>query len=482
MDALCELTAVELAGKMRAREVSPVELLDSCLERIAAVNPALKAVVATDEAAARQAAEAVERAFAAGEDPGPLAGLPLGIKDLNETRGLKTTYGSLMYSDFVPQADCGVVASLRAAGASIFAKTNTPEFGAGANTTNKVYGTTGNPYDPDLTCAGSSGGSAVALSTSMLPLCNGSDLGGSLRTPAAYCGVVGLRPTPGTVPDETRVNAFSPLSVEGPMGRTVADCALLLSAMLRGNPGEPREPFAGRPEDAALLTDLPEVDPGTLKVAFSEDLGFAPVSEEVRGLFRNRRRAIGGLFAEAQDRDPELGEADRLFETLRGVNFVASYAGTYRSRPDSLGSNVRANVELGLKLTAEEIGWATAEHSRLFRRFVGLMEEVDLLIAPTASIQPFDKTRLYPEEIDGRRLPTYIAWVAITYGLSLTGHPVLCLPCGLDGNGLPFGLQIVGRRRQEGRLLAIGAALEQAFRKIPGCAAPKPDLAVLSAQ
>ncbi|SMF16527.1 Asp-tRNAAsn/Glu-tRNAGln amidotransferase A subunit [Tistlia consotensis] len=481
MAALCDLTAVELAKGMRARELSPVELLDSCLERIAAVNPTLNAVVATDEPGARKAAEAAEAAFAAGEDPGPLAGLPLGIKDLNETRGLKTTYGSLMYSEFVPTADCGVVASLRAGGGSIFAKTNTPEFGAGANTTNKVYGVTGNPYDPALTCAGSSGGSAVALATSMLPLCNGSDLGGSLRTPAGYCGVVGLRPTPGTVPDETRVNAFSPLSVEGPMGRTVADCALLLSAMLKGNTGEALDPYAGRPADASLLGALPEVDPGRLKVAFTEDLGFAPVSQQVRGLFRQRRQAIGGLFAEAQDRDPELGEADRLFETLRGLNFVASYAKTYRSKPESLGPNVKANVELGLKLGAEELGWAAAEHSRLFHRFVGFMEQVDLLIAPTASVQPFDKTQLYPAEVDGRKLPTYIAWVAITYGLSLTGHPVLCLPCGLDENGLPFGLQIVGRRRQEGRLLAIGAALERAFRDIPGCAAPKPDLARLAA-
>ncbi len=480
MSEPCELTAVELTKRMRKRELSPVELLDSCLARIAAVNPTLNAVVATDEPAARAAAEAAERAFAAGEDPGLLAGLPLGIKDLNETKGLRTTYGSLLFSDYVPKADCGVVASLRESAGGIFAKTNTPEFGAGANTTNKVYGVTGNPYDPALTCAGSSGGSAVALATSMLPLCNGSDLGGSLRTPAGYCGVVGLRPTPGTVPDETRVNAFSPLSVEGPMGRTAADVGLLLSAMLTGNSGEPLEPFAGRPEQADLLTALPEVDPGGLKVAFSEDLGFAPVSEQVRALFRNRRQAIGGLFAEAQDRDPELGDADRLFETLRGLNFVASYGTTYRSKPESLGPNVKANVELGLKLTSEDIGWATAEHSRLFRRFVQLMQEVDLLIAPTASVQPFDKTQLYPAEVDGRKLPTYIAWVAITYGLSLTGHPVLCLPCGLDENGLPFGLQIVGRRRQETRLLAIGQALEAAFRGIPGCAAPTPDIAALS--
>lgn len=480
MSSLCDLTAVELAKGMRAREISPVELFDSCLERIAAVNPTLNAVVATDESAGRAAAQAAERAFAAGEDPGPLAGLPLGIKDLNETKGLKTTYGSPMHADFVPKEDCGLVASLRAAGGSIFAKTNTPEFGAGANTTNKVYGVTGNPYDPALTCAGSSGGSAVALATSMLPLCNGSDLGGSLRTPASYCGVVGLRPTYGTVADETRANAFSPLSVEGPMGRTVADCALLLAGLLHANPAVEQDPFVATPERPADLTALPEVDPGRLKVAFSEDLGFAPVSQHVRGLFRQRRQAIGGLFAETQDRDPSFGDADRLFETLRGLNFVASYGKAYRTRPELLGPNVTANVELGLKLGVEDIGWAVAEQGQLFRRFADFMEEVDLLIAPAASVQPFDKTQLFPAEVDGKPLPTYIAWVAIAYGLTLTGHPVLCLPCGLDENGLPFGLQIVGRRRQESRLLAIGAALEAAFRGIPGCAAPKPDLAKLS--
>ncbi|WP_375596149.1 amidase family protein [Algihabitans albus] len=476
MTELCDRSAVELRALMRRREISPVELLNSCLARIAAVNPTLNAVVALDAPGARAAALDAEASFRADDTPPALTGLPVGIKDLNETKGLRTTFGSPLYADHVPLEDTGVVRRLRAAGGIVAAKTNTPEFGAGANTDNAVYGFTGNPFDPLKTCAGSSGGSAVALATSMLPLCNGSDLGGSLRTPAAFCGVVGLRPTPGLVAKTAPAVPTSPLSVEGPMGRSVADLALLLSALA----GEDPDDLYSRPFETAPLAELQPVDLGKLKVAVSEDLGFAPVDEEIRGLFRERVGAFRHLFRETQDRDPAMADANRVFEVLRSVGFLAAHLEKVERQPDKVGANVTANVKLGLTFDAKDVAWASERHGRIARDFSALMEEVDLLIAPGASAKPFAKGQSYPAEINGKPLDTYIHWVAISYGLTLTGHPVLCLPCGLDGDGMPFGLQIVGRRWDERRLLSIGAALERALAELPGCAPPRPDIAALS--
>jgi Asp-tRNA(Asn)/Glu-tRNA(Gln) amidotransferase A subunit family amidase len=477
MTELCDLSAVELARRMRAREVSPVELLESCLARIAAVNPALNAVVALDEAGARGAAQAAEATFRAGQGEAPLTGLPIGIKDLNETAGLRTTYGSPLFADFVPERDAGVVARLRAAGGIVAAKTNTPEFGAGANTDNAVYGFTGNPFDPRKSCAGSSGGSAVALATSMLPLANGSDLGGSLRTPAAFNGVVGLRPTPGLVPRTAPTVPTSPLSVEGPMGRSVADLALLLSG-LAGCDAD--DPFS-RPVDAERLAGIEPADLGGLTVAFSEDLGFAPVDGAVRRVFRERTAAFAHLFRDSGGRDPVMPDANRVFEILRGVGFLAAHLEKVESHPDKVGQNVTANVQLGLTHSARDVAWASRRHGEIARDFARFMGEVDLLIVPGASAPPFPKGQGHPTEIDGKPLETYIHWVAISYGLTLTGHPVLCLPCGTDADGMPFGLQLVGRPWQESRLLAIGAALEAALAGIQGCGRPLPDIAALTA-
>lgn len=476
MTELCDLSAVELRRLIGGKAISPRELLASCRRRIEAVNPAVNAVVAFDEAGAEQAAAAAEQAVLRGETLGPLHGLPLGIKDLNETAGLRTTHGSLVFKDHVPVADESVVARLRAAGGLIAAKTNTPEFGAGANTTNKVYGATGNPFDPALTCAGSSGGSAVALALSMLPLCNGSDLGGSLRTPASFCGVVGLRPTPGRVPSAEHGRAFSPLSVEGPMARSVADLALLLSAMA----GEdPRDPLS-RPGAGEGLARPRPADLGSLRVAVSEDLGTAPIDDSIRRVFRDRVQRIQGFFKRCEPRDPPLQQATRIFETLRALGFVAGFKALLESKRDLLGPNVIANTEAGLTLSAADVAWAEAEHTALYRRFLGFMEEVDLLICPVASLSPFDKTQLFPTAINGQPLETYISWICITYAITLTGHPVLVLPCGVDEKGLPFGLQIVGKPWGEAALLGAGLALEQALAGIPECRRPLPDLARLA--
>ena len=477
MSELCDLAAADLQWMIANGEVSPVEVYESCCARIDAVNPTLNAVVAENRKAAREAAEAAELAVRQGEPLGPLHGLPLGVKDLNDTAGLRTTYGSPLFADQVPEADEPMVARLRAAGALVAGKTNTPEFGAGANTTNAVYGATGNPFDPDLTCAGSSGGSAVALATSMFPLCTGSDLGGSLRTPAAFCGVVGLRPSYGRVPVTDSESAFLNMAVEGPMARSVADVALLFSAMVAEDPRDPQS----RPP---LTTDrvAPQAaDLSALRVAFSEDLGFAPVCKDSRERFRARATSLERRFQAHAWQDPDLGEATCAFEILRAIGFLAAHRQKVEKTPEKVGPNVRANVELGLGFSAGDVAWAAAEQTRLYRRFLEFMADFDLLICPAAAIPPFPKEQLYPTEIDGEPMETYITWIAITYGLTLTGHPVLCLPCGRDAQGLPFGIQVVGRRNREDLLLAAGLALEEALAESSETTRPRPDLAVLSA-
>lgn len=470
MSDLFSLSAVELRALIGARRVSPREVWWSFRERRDRTNGAVNAIVAQDDEATEAAALAAEQAVMAGEALGALHGLPIGIKDLNETRGLRTTHGSLIYKDLVPRADDRQTAVLRAAGGLIAGKTNTPEFGAGANTTNKVYGATGNPFDPALTCAGSSGGSAVALALDMVPLASGSDLGGSLRTPSAFCGTVGLRPTPGCVPVPDSTRAYSPLSVEGPMARSVADVALMLSVMAGHDPADP----LSRPGRTQALARPAPVDPGTLRVAVSEDLGAVPVDEGIRRVFRARVAAFRHLFKELAERDPPLSDATPIFETLRAAGFVASQRAHYERHRDLLGPNVIANTEAGLALTGPQVAEAEKAHTQLFRRFLGFMDEVDLLICPAASVSPFDKTQLHPTEINGQPLPTYITWIGITYAVTLTGHPVLALPCGVDEKGLPFGIQVVGKRWDEARLLGIGLALEAAFKGIPGCERPVP--------
>lgn len=475
MTDLCELPAVELRRLIGAKKISPVELWRACRERIGHLNAAVNAVVAIDEAGADAQAKAAELAVLRGDLLGPLHGLPLGIKDLNETRGLRTTHGSLIYQDNVPAEDESVVARQRAAGGLIVAKTNTPEFGAGANTTNKVYGATGNPFDPALTCAGSSGGSAVALALDLLPLCNGSDLGGSLRTPAGFCGVVGFRATPGRVACRETTRSYSPLSVEGPMARNVADVALYLSVLAAHDPADP----LSRPGETESLARPRPVDPASLRVVASEDLGCAPVDDGIRRAFRDRVGRIQHLFKTLERRDPPLADAPGIFDVLRATGFVASHRAHYEQHKALLGPNVINNTEFGMTLTGPQVAAAEAAHSLLFRRFLGWMEEVDLLIAPTAAVSPFPKTQLYPTEINGQPLASYTSWFLLASAVTLTGHPVLVLPCGLDEKGMPFGIQLVGKRWDEARLLGIGLALEAELARIPECRRPLPDLARL---
>ncbi len=470
-DQLCDIAAVELRRHIGRKEVSPVELLESCLRRIEAANPTLNAITATCVERAKEEARTAERAVRAGEALGSLHGLPIGIKDLQLTAGLRTTFGSPLFAHYVPDEDERVVAAVRQAGAIVVGKTNVPEWGAGANTTNPVYGATGNPFDPSRTCGGSSGGSAVALATSMLPLATGSDTGGSLRTPASFCGVVGFRPSPGLVPSERRGLGWTPISVLGPMGRDVADTCLLLQAMISS---DARDPLAGPVEPRDFASPQP-VDLASLDVAVSEDLGFAPVAADIRSVFAARVATFGSLFKSCRATAPEMADADEAFEVIRGANFLAQHGRRYAETPDRLGPNIIANLEQATGYGLADFARAHANQTRIYRAFQDFFSEHDVLICPAAAVSPFPWEQLYVETIDGERLRTYFHWLALTYGLTLTGHPVCVIPCGRDKLGLPFGIQICGRRHSDRFVLGVAHALEQSLARNATTARPIPD-------
>jgi amidase len=472
---LAALSAVELRWRIGRKEISPVEVLEAAIDRIGAIDPAVNAIAATDYARARLAARAAEQAVLRGEQLGALHGLPIGIKDLSDTEGLLTSHGSPLYRNHVPKADAAMVALLRKAGAIIVAKTNTPEFGAGANTRNAVWGATGNPFNPELNAGGSSGGSAVALACDMLALCTGSDMGGSLRIPAAMCGIVGMRPSPGLVPYDARPLGWAPLSVLGPMGRSVADLRLLFAAQIGV---DEREPLAFA-LDADAVGLARAVDLGRLRVAWTEDFAQCPVSTEIRRVMRARVAAMRHLFRACDEVEFDFGDADRCFDVVRAQSFIARHQEAYESDPASLGPNVRANYELGAKLTLSDTAWAHAEQTRIFHRFQAHFRDYDLVLSPTTPVSPFPWRSLYLAELEGRPLRNYYHWLALTYYISLVTNPALALPCGLDEHGMPFGLHVVGRFRGDVELVNVAAAMERAFASIGTLRRPRPDLAKL---
>ena len=473
---LSALSSVELRRRIGRKEISPVELMEVAIALIEALNPQVNAICATAFARARSEAKAAEKAVLDGEPLGPLHGLPAGIKDLHDAEGLLTTHGSPLYRDHVAAADCAMVANMRRAGAIIVAKTNVPEFGAGANTRNPVWGATGNPFDTRLNAGGSSGGSAVALACDMLPVCTGSDTGGSLRIPAAYCGVVGMRPSPGLVPMESRSLGWTPISVLGPMGRTVADTRQLFAAQIGMNDGEPLT-FVLDPE---LVAAGRPADLGRLRVAWTQDFGQCPVSREIRALMRERIAAMRHLFRVCDEVTLDFGEADRCFDIVRALNFVARHHATYRKDPSLLGPNVRANYEMGATMSLADAAWAEAEQTRIFRRFQALFRDYDVVLSPTTPVSPRPWLELYLPEMGGKPLRNYYHWLALTYFITLTTNPAVSLPCGRDHASLPFGLQVTGRFRGDLALLAVAQAMEEAFARIPGLERPRPDRAKLA--
>lgn len=457
---LCLLGAVELAWRIRSREVSAVEVMQAHLERIEQVNPTVNAIVTFLPERALDGARRADRALAQGEEVGPLHGLPVAHKDLADTAGVRTTYGSRIYQDHVPERDNLTVERLKRAGAISVGKTNTPEFGAGSQTYNAVFGATKNPYDLSKTCGGSSGGAAVALACGMLPIADGSDMGGSLRNPAAFCNVVGLRPSPGRVPSWPSLVPWSPLSVEGPMGRSVGDVALMLSAM--AGP-DPRAPLSiSEPGDG--FHPLAERDFRGARVAWSPDLGGLPVELQVREVFAKSGNVLREIGCEVEEAAPDLSGADEVFKVLRAWQFELAYGGLLDSHREFLKDTVVWNIEEGRRLTGPRIGAAERLRAEVLERVRIFMERYEFLVLPTTQVAPFDVQTPYVEEIDGEPMETYIDWMKSCYLITVTGLPAVSVPGGFTPDGLPVGMQIVGRWRDERGVLQLAHAFERATR------------------
>ncbi|HUL09974.1 MAG TPA: amidase family protein [Candidatus Acidoferrum sp.] len=455
---LTHMTAQAVVRLLRQGRVSPLELIDAALARIAATDAVLNALptLCADRARDR-ARRLMESASAVAPGPGWLGGLPLAVKDLNDVAGVRTTYGSPIYADHVPARSDILVERLEANGGVVLAKSNTPEFGAGANTFNAVFGETLNPWNPRLTVGGSSGGSAAALAAGQVWLATGSDLGGSLRTPASFCSVVGLRPSPGRVPHGPEARPFDTLSVDGPMGRTVGDVALMLDAMVARHPEDPlsldlpQEPF----QIAAAERRRPQ------RVAFSPDLGITPVDAEVRALCAAAARRFEEAGAVVEEACPDFSGAAECFGILRAAGFVAGHREHYEKHRDKLKPDVIWNIERGLALTADDIARAELARGALYHRVVAFFRRYDLLLCPAACVPPFDVKTRWIKELNGVAFDNYVEWIRITYAVTLTSSPALSLPCGFTRDGRPVGLQMVGRPRGEADLLGAAAALEE---------------------
>jgi amidase len=460
-DDICFLSATELARRYRARKLSPLEVMQAVLARIDAVNPAVNAYVTVARESALAAARRATRMLGrkATTLP-PLHGVPVSIKDLFSTKGIRTTWGSLIYKDHVPDHDDLVVQRLKAAGAIVVGKTNTPEFGAGGNTFNAVFGATRNPWNAALSCGGSSGGAAVAVATGMGPIAQGSDLGGSLRTPAAFCGVVGLRTTPGLVPSHPRTLIWDALGVTGPIARTVSDVALMLSTI--AGPDE-RAPLSYEVDTSELSRAVKAPSIKGWRVAWTPDLhGLIPVDEEVARVAHDALRVLRSLGARIEAACPDFSEVNDIVRTTRGVTMVALHADKLPQWREQMQTDLVRDIEQGLALTASEIARGEVLRSVLWHRVRDFMATRDLLVLPTVAVPPFPVEQPYPTEINGKALDNYTQWFNLTYGITLTGLPAISVPCGFTRSGLPVGLQIVGRRRQEAAVLRAAAAFEAA--------------------
>jgi amidase len=455
---ICNLTAVEMARRLRAKDLSAREVMAAHLDRIAERNPRLNAIVTLDADRAMDSAGNADESIARGVAVGPLHGLPVAHKDLLLTNGIRTTFGSPLFRDFVPDEDSLIVERLRAAGAITIGKTNTPEFGAGSQTFNPVFGATLNPFDETKTCGGSSGGAAVAVATGMLPIADGTDMGGSLRNPASFCSVVGMRPSPGRVPAWPAADAWSTLSVDGPMARTVADVALTLRAIAGPDVRAPIS-IAG----PAAAPDVPlERDFTGTPIAWWTTLGGAPVDPRIRRIVDDQRRVFAALGCRVDEAEPDFSGFDAVFKTIRAVAFLTGVAPRIGSRRGEVKETVRWEIDRGERLTASEIASALTRRTELFHRMRRFMERYEFFVLPTTQVPPFDVDVPYPTAIDGMRMETYIDWMQSCYFISIVGNPAISVPCGFTDDGLPVGLQIVARHLDDWGVLQLAHAFERA--------------------
>jgi amidase len=454
-EALCTLTAIELVERIRRKQVSAREVMTAHLARIERVNPKVNAIVTlVAERALADAAKADEQTSRGGA-LGVLHGLPVAHKDLVDTAGIRTTHGSRFFRDHVPTTDALIVSRLRAAGAITCGKTNTPEFGAGSQTFNEVFGATRNPFDVTKTCGGSSGGAAVSLTCGMVPVADGSDTGGSLRNPAAFCNIVGFRPSPGRVPAEA---SWSPFSVSGPMARTVADVALFLSAI--AGP-DPRAPLSIQEDPARLRAPLARSFKG-VRVAWWTGLSGIPVEPEITRVVNDTRRVFEGLGCLVEEAEPDFTGVDQAFPALRYVANHPQYAPLIRQQPDWVKDTIKYEVAEAEKLTGADIGRAMARQSQMFTQSRQFFERYDYFVLPVTQVAPFDVDTPYPTAINGTPMKTYIDWMRSCWYISFMSNPAISVPAGFTSSGLPVGLQIVGRHRDDWSVLQMAHAFEQA--------------------
>jgi amidase len=455
---ICFLTATELARRIRVKDLSAREAMEAHLSQINRVNPTVNAIVTLLPEQAMEQAKRADEALARGEEIGPLHGLPIAHKDLVPTQGIRTTYGSRIFTDYVPDHDGLIVERLKKGGALTIGKTNTPEFGAGSQTFNEVFGTTLNPYDTTKTCGGSSGGAAVALACGMLPIADGSDTGGSLRNPANFCNVVGFRTAPGRVPVWPTLLGWWPITVQGPMARTVQDTALMLSAI--AGP-DPRSPIAIAQPGSLFAQPLGRDFKG-VHIAWSRDLGGIPVDRRVTAVLDSQRQVFESLGCVIDDATPDFSDADEIFQVWRAWRFELYYGDHVQNQRALVKDTVIWNAEAGMKLTGPQIGRVERKRTELYHRVRQFMETHEFLILPVSQVPPFDVKQPYITEINGVKMQTYIDWMKSCYYITVTGLPAISVPGGFTPEGLPVGIQIVGRHQDDFGVLQLAHAFEQA--------------------
>jgi len=449
---LCFTPAVQLARMLRARKISAVEVTKAFIAQIERVNPKLNAIVTFLPEQALKAAKAIDRK----KHKTLFGGLPIAYKDNVQTKGIRTTFGSPIYKDHVPDENHLLVERLSAAGAITLGKTNLPEFAAGSQTFNTVFGATKNPYDETRTCGGSSGGAAVAVACGMLPFADGGDLAASLRNPGNYCNVVGFRPTPGRVPAWPAPNAWNTLGVLGPMARTVQDAAFLLAAM--AGP-DLRSPVSIAEPGNIFLKKLGRHFRKT-RIAWSRDLGGLPMDPAVTAVLEEQRKVFTELGCVVENAEPDFTGATESFEALRALGFLQSYGEFYRTRRADLKDTVQWNVEQGIRLTPEQVARATALRSALYHRMRAFLEKYDFLVCPVNQLPPYPVATEWPREIAGVKMTNYLDWMKSCYYITITSHPAISVPAGFTTGGLPVGLQIVGRYRDDFGVLQLAHAFE----------------------
>jgi amidase len=463
------MSAVEMARMIRTKKMSAREALDLHLKQIARVNPKVNAIVTLVPEMAAAAAAKADEMQARKEKLGPLHGLPVAHKDSMETRGIRTTFGSPLYRDYIPAEDDLIVERIRRAGAITVGKTNTPEFTSGSQTFNAVFGATRNPYDLSKTCGGSSGGAAVALACGLVPVATGSDTGGSLRNPAAFCNVVGFRPSIGRVPNPKAGLAWFTLSTAGCLGRSVADLALVLSTIAGPDAraplsiNEPGESFA-RPLDRSLKG---------VRVAWFKDLGGIPFDARVRAAVDAHRTTFESLGCIVEQAEPDFAPAETAFRVLRAWNTANTYGARLRENPGAFKDTLKGEIEEGLRLTGMDVARAETSHAQLWRRFQAFLEKYEYFVLPTTQLPPFDVNTPYPTEIEGVKFDSYIDWMKSCWYISATGNPSASVPCGFTPEGLPVGLQIVGRNKEDFSVLQMA----HAFEKATGFGKKRPEIA-----